>query len=362
MSCPDIYLGPENWDGTSPFSRYANPAIDLVSTHITTGETVQIFVNAQNRGTVPSPTTYVELYWSDPSTGFLVMPSRIIGDADIVVPGAVEVPPDPHHGAMSTPPMYWPVPASVASVNSGHVCLLARMSNTAPPAAPCAQQTYNSASPATDPLSAIKNIHVSAPPPPAPGGGGGGKKKSMAFAFAATNSLTSTTETQLKIRALHPKQDRDRLLQLVQHLELDKELRGRRVKFTEPEAVLAVQGRERTIVPRKYWGQPGRVKPEATQQLPHEAFRLGKLGPMTEAEVKRYTMPGARLTEVSKPIDLDLRPGEMVQTIAVVALGDRPEVAHVVEVEHVTAKGEPIGGLTLVFVPPHDYFDDPRGN
>ncbi|MGE0322971.1 MAG: hypothetical protein AB7S68_11745 [Polyangiaceae bacterium] len=363
MSCPDIYLGPLEWDGTSSFSRYANPAIGVVSTQMTTGENVQITVNAQNRGTDPSPSTYLELYWSDPSTGFLAMPSRLIGDADIVVPGGVEIPPTPHHGAILTP-FYWTVPSSVASVNAGHVCLLARMGNSVAPAPPCTPQTYDSSSPATDPLSAIKNIHVSAPPPPppAPGGGGGGKKKSMAFAFAATNSLTNTTETQLKIRALHPEQDRDRLLHLVQHLEVDKELRGRKVKFTEPEAVLAVQGRERTIVPRKYWGHRGRVKPDALPQLPDEAYRLGKLGPMTEEEVKRYTMPGARLVEVEKPIDLDLRPGEMVQTIAMVALADREDVAHVVEVEHVTVKGEPIGGLTLIFVPPHSYFDDAKGN
>jgi hypothetical protein len=349
MTCSQIYLGPGRF--AAPLAaEYWNSAIAMTSYDLPeTAATVSVAVTASNHGSDDSPSTTIELYWSDPTTGFMAVASRRINGFSHVIPGAT-IGPGGGDGTY-TQNFFWSVDSTVWSVNGGHVCLLARMANDTAPAAPCTQQFYDSSSPATDPLSAIHNVqfHVPPPPPgPPPGGGGGGpgpgQREWMAFGFAATNILKHTDDTKLEVRVLDPARDREKLQSLVAIKAVDRALACRGLKFGVPKSLHLAAGREGVIVPRTVH--------EGTQCLP----RLGKLGPTTFAQLKHLALPGTKPMEVKGPVDLKLLHGEMRQMFAVVEPCERERVVYAVEVSHSAAKGENIGGLVILFVPPHDYF------
>ncbi len=68
MSCPYIYIGPDSTQAPpNPF--WTNSAIVPPSQDLVVGVTVSINVTVQNTGDTSPPST-LELYWSDPTTGF----------------------------------------------------------------------------------------------------------------------------------------------------------------------------------------------------------------------------------------------------------------------------------------------------
>jgi hypothetical protein len=353
--CPDIYINPTYW--TTPHAgEYGNLSIDVGPGGTTfpilgPGDPpYNIRVTVQNHGLEDSPTSLLQLWCSDPSTSFAAV-SQVDVDKVITVPGGDGVGTDG-----STPENFAFSPSSLESgTNGGHVCLLAQVANTANPAdMTCTAQGHASfAAAATDARSAIRNIHVydpAAPAPhkhtPLPPHGAGFE---MSFAFAAANNRADVEDTRLEVRALDPSKDRERLATLVSDRAVYHALARRRIKFAVPEAVFLAEGRERVVLPR-----PVNVRKagDTRNALP----RIGRLGPLSEAAVKRLQLPGTKRFETKAPIDMKLAPGEMRQTIVTVRPCQKEDVAYVVAVDHEAANGRPLGGLVLVFVKPHDFF------
>lgn len=361
MTCPDIYLGPDIANAP-PTPFWANPAIAPSTTSLVEGTTYVIPVTARNNGTDVSPLTKLELYWSDPTTGFMAVASRKIGEANVIVPGAVSFP-APTDGEV-TENFGWTPDATPVATNGGHVCLLARLENLSPPAdGACTQQFYGS-NPTVDPLSAIRNIHVYAPPPPPPApddddDDGAGFKRFMAFAFAATNTLKHTAKTRLSVRHLHPEKDEKQLRWLAADPAVHRSLGKHGLKFAEPRNVLVAEGRERILVPRLVWDN-NKQDPRLQKRLAEmsaDKYRLSHLGPLPSKYVQHLLAPRTKPMELDKPADVELLPGEMRHTMVLLEPADRDGVAHVVDVEHTGPDGEAIGGLRLIFVPPPNWFE-----
>ena len=350
MTCPNLYINPTVWPSDPHPAEYWNGAIDLHgSSNFTQGASRPITVTVRNHGTQTSPLSLMELFWSDPSTGFVAMNSRKIpSDQNGIILGS-----DGIDDGVLPFDYNWTPDLSIVFPNGGHVCLLARVSNIGAPALPCMMQTYDAASPATDWRSAIHNVQVIAPPPPPPppggGGGGGGGRGCLPlnFAFAATNTLRGLEDTKLEVRALDPVKDRDRLLSIANNKVVHQALCCGQRKFRQPDAVLVAEGRERVILPpRVLAGQF-----EHPQCIP----RIGRLGPLSVKRIDRLVMPGTRLMEHKGPIDLKLHTGEMRQTLVQLRHTCQDErAAFAVDVNHKGADGQVIGGLVLVFVPPVD--------
>ncbi|MEZ4228824.1 MAG: hypothetical protein R3B89_06655 [Polyangiaceae bacterium] len=356
MSCPDIYLGPDRANAP-PAPFWTNPAIDPPTLALTEGIPYTIQVTARNHGTDDSPETRLELYWSDPTTGFMAVPSRMIGETLLVVPAGIALPPSDGQIAFN---FSWTPDSNATSTNLGHVCLLARLRNISPPVdTSCSQQVYGP-DPTIDPLSAIRNVHVYAPPPPPPDGGGeGGEfKKFMAFAFAATNTLQHTAKTRLLVRPLHPEKHEKNLRWLAADPAIHRGLGGRCLKFAEPKGVLVAAGRERILVPRRVWDHrhPFKALDKRLAAMSPDKYRLSHLGPVQTNHIEHLLAPKTKPVEAGKAEDVELLPGEMRHTMVLVEPADLDGAAHIVEVEHTGPDGERIGGLTLVFLPPCNWF------
>ncbi|HEX3696152.1 MAG TPA: hypothetical protein VH374_12280 [Polyangia bacterium] len=350
MTCPDIYLGPSRLQAP-PTPFWTNPAIAPPSDSLTQGSAVTIQVTARNHGTDDAPSTQAELYWSDPTTGFMAVAANLIGSYNFPsILGATTIPAMDGEVAVNFP---WTPPAAAVTTNGGHVCLLARLHNLTPPSgATCAEQIY-SADPPTDPLSAIHNIHVYAPPgpppPPPAGGGGGGGNRRMFFAFAATNTLRDREDTKLLVRVLDPAKDRAHLEALIASGALGRTSSRCCVKFGLPKAVLVAEGRERVVVAPEHLAA---ARSDAHVCVP----RLGRLGPLNAERAKVLVAPGTSFMEPRGAHDLKLIPGELRQIIIQVEPCDRDNVIYAVEVDHRSSDGHPIGGLVVVFVPPQNFF------
>jgi hypothetical protein len=350
MTCPDIYIGNSRSEAPpNPF--WQNPAIDPPSTTMTEGDSVSIAVTVRNHGTQDSPDTKLQLYWSDPTTGFAAVAGRKIGEFDFSqIDAAITF---PASDGVASHNFAWTVTGS--TVNGGHVCLLARVRNNSAPAdMACSQEIFGS-DPTTDKLQGIRNIHVNEmamfrADPSDPDRGDDGKF--MQFAFAATNTLLDTEDTQLTVRVLDPSKDREALQTLVSDRLVDRALRRRRLKFAVPNALLVAPGRERVLVPNflALGKDPREGRPAPC------APRLSRTGPLSLRRFKHLVAPGEKAAEAKKPIDLKLLPGEMRQTIVQIERSGKDKAVYAVEVRHESAKGKPIGGLTILFVPPHDYF------
>jgi len=328
MVCPNIYLG--NSIESAPSDPYwGNPAIVPPAT-VTEANGITIPVTVRNHGDA-APATSLELYWSDPTTGFIALPSRRIGTSFTFasIPAATAVPPA---DGSATHAFAWVPPAEAATLNGGHVCLLARARMEAPPGARCMQQSYTN-TPQTDPRSAIRNIHVVQ----------GMRRK--AFAFAATNLPRQENESLLFIRPRDPKVDRRRLEALAEDPLVHELLAHRQVRFVAPAAVRVGHGREQLQIPYEALEKELRV-PTFT-----------RLGPMDEQAAAQLLEPGGKLIEcLAEPVPLALKPLERRLMTLHVEMRDVDHAAYVVDVEHRGADGAAIGGLTVIFVAPHDFF------
>jgi len=342
MSCPNIYFGTGRFGAAPLPAEYGNDAIVLNSYDITVNTNVFGEVHVKNHGSDNSPISHMELYWSDPGTNFPALPARLIfetGSAslpDFVVPGTAT-------GAPSDEEVV--VPWSYTFPTVGHFCLLARIEmNTTPPGASCVKQAYNSSSPPTDPQSAIHNINVVS---------GSMKKfgahfdKFMGFAFMAANMQKDTQRTFLEVHALDPGKDREKLLNLVSLPGIDRLLSQRRVKFAVPAGLHLGDGRERILYRHEHFAKD--VRPACVP-------RMRTLGEVNSQMIKRLLLPGTKLMEAKGKHEVDLLYGEARQTFIQIETSGRDKVAYAVEVTHKAEDGRVIGGLTTIFVPPHDYF------
>lgn len=350
MACPQIYLGTGRAAGPLP-ALYGNDSIVVSGSPLIEGAAITIPMTAYNHGDT-SPITSLELYWSDPTTGFMAVPSHLVGSVNFTsgITGASTLPPT---DGMAMTTFGWTPDATVLGTNGGHVCLLARLNNlTAPADGTCSQQTYNSASPATDPLSAIHNVQIIAPPAPKPPSPGPRRHWPMWFAFAATNTLRDHEDTKLLVRALDPGRDREKLEGLVANAAVDRALACRRLKFAVPNGVQVAEGRERLLTPLP----PPHLPPHHGGT--HTCTpRISRLGAVTAELAPHLILPGSKLREAARgPLDLKLLPGEQRQTLVQVEPGDHENAVYAIEVAHEGANGHAIGGLVLLFVPPHNYF------
>lgn len=337
MTCPNIYLGTGRFGAAPLPANYWNDAIVMSSYTVQQGVTVGGQVIVRNHGTDDSPSTQLELYWSDPATNFPAVAANLILNAPATVyPGTAIGAPEDEDVSHN-----WTYPFPTA----GHWCLLARLNNNTSPGGACVQQGYNSSSPATDPQSAIHNIIVSAPPPPPPGPGGGGAGAGMGFAFAAINMQRDVEKTYLTVRPLDAAKDRERLSQLIAIRGIDRLLARRQVKLALPKAVLLADGRERFLYHREHFEKDARCLP-----------RMRVTGEVSPARLKHLMLPGAKLAEVKGKHDLDLVYGEARQMFVQVEPCGRENVAYAVKIAHKAEDGRDIGGLLCIFVPPHNYF------
>jgi hypothetical protein len=343
MSCPNIYLGTGRFGAGPLAANYANDSIILASYDVQVSTAVSGQLRVNNHGTDDSPSTHVELYWSDPATNFAAVASRLILDTNTIIPGAAV---GGSEGEFLTS---W----SYSFPTVGHYCLLARVENNSPPAGACVQQGYNSSSPPTDPQSAIHNINVLAPPPPPPSpgpggpGGGGGGGGFMGFAFAAMNMQRDVQKTFLEVHALDPVKDREKLQHIVSIRGIDRLLSRRQVKFTLPNALHLGEGRERLLYRPEHF-----VKDSPAHCVP----RMHTRGEVDAATIQRLLLPGTKLMEAKGKHEIDLLYGEARQTFIQVERCGKERAAYAVEVAHKAADGRNIGGLICIFVPPHDYF------
>ena len=351
MSCPDIYINPTYW--TTPHTpEYANTAIDVGPGGITfsqnPGDPPRILqVTVRNHGTDDSPSSRLELFWANPGTGFTLM-GQIDISKFVVVPGGDGISTD---GSSTENFSFDPYAAGVGTTNGGHVCLLAQVQNESSPTLPCMPQGHEAPSAAaTDARSAIRNIHVDAPPPapkhaPPPGGHG----KGMSFAFSAADPSPREEESRLEIRALDPVKDRERLRRLMADPAVFHALACRRGRFAMPEAVLAAEGIERVVLPRPV------VVLRNLYEAPRNLPRMGNLGPLSSATATRLLPSRAKFAEAKEPLALRLAPCEIRQMMVhVVPSGE--DHFYAVSVEHCGAKDRAIGGLTMIFVPPPEVF------
>ncbi len=244
----------------------------------------------------------------------------------------------PGHAVAGTEETYF-TNWSYTFTNLGHFCLLARVANNSPPGGACAQQGYNSASPATDPQSAIHNINVVSML--------GGRSRPMGFAFAAVNMQRDIQKTFLEVNALDPKKDREKLEQLVSMRGIDRMLAQRQVKFAVPKGLLIGEGRERLFYRPEHLGEDAPA---------HCVPRMHVRGEVNAATVKRLLQPGTKLMEPKGKHELDLLYGEARQTFLEVEPCGKEHVAYAVEVTHKGEDGRDLGGLLCIFVPAHDYF------
>jgi hypothetical protein len=344
MTCPDIYIAPSHW--TTPHTpNYGNTAIDVgpMGTTFTQDEPRTIRVTVRNHGTDNSPDSHLELHWADPSSSFALQ--GMIGDANDSVDGGDGIANDGE----------WPVDFSwtpgsdVVATNGGHVCLLAQVANNTSPGGKCSLQGHEPPSAAaTDARSAIRNIHVVAPPMIKKAQLPGGKENGMNFAFAATDAAANRGETRMEIRALHPSKDREQLELLAADPAVHHVLAFRRAKFAVPEDVLVAEGTERVVLPRP------RVVLRKRKEL-RRMPRIGHLGSLANKVAARLLPYGTKVAAAKKPLGLNLVPGEMRQMIVHVVPG-KSEAIYAVAVDHVGAKDQPIGGLVMIFVPPPDLF------
>jgi len=339
MSCPNIYLGTGRFGARPLAAEYGNDSIIMASYDVQVSTAVAGQLKVYNHGTDDSPSSHIELYWSDPGTNFPALASRLILDTNDILLGTAVGNPDEfklYNWAYTFPTV-------------GHFCLLARLEMNSTPPGGCPRQGYDSSSPPTDPQSAVHNINVLAPPSPSPppAGGGGGAGDPMGFAFAAVNMQRDVHKTFLEVHALDPAKDRQKLQHLVSIPGVHRALAARQVKFAVPNGLHLGEGRERILYRPEHF-----AKETATHCVP----RMNARGEVDAATIKRLLLPGTQLKEAKGKHELELLHGEARQTFIQVDPCGKDNVAYAVEVEHKASDGRSIGGLVCIFVPPHKFF------
>jgi hypothetical protein len=155
--CPNIYLGLGRYKTPQP-KDFANTSISTLLT-MKVGITEVVEVAIYNHGHNASPAVTLEILWGDPTDGCSKnLHSLGDGVGFAAVPAASLSP--ALDGTVSTNYGFTP-DATALATNGGHICLLARIYETvAPSGAGCVQQSNNSVSPATDPLSAVLDVQI----------------------------------------------------------------------------------------------------------------------------------------------------------------------------------------------------------
>lgn len=151
-ACPNVYIGTDRY-GNRPLAPQANnDGLVMNSYDIKVDTLVFGQVRINNHGTDNSPSTSVELYWTDRVDSPATPVARFIGEFTTVVPGSAI-------GAESDEQVATNFSYTFPTV--GKFYLLARLVNNSPPGGNnCIQQGYDSSFPLVDPQSAIHEINV----------------------------------------------------------------------------------------------------------------------------------------------------------------------------------------------------------
>jgi hypothetical protein len=345
----ELYLGATNSYATTPPNPfYLNPSIQSPTYTFTEGNSYPLTVVLQNADTtVGCSSALVNLYWSDPTTSFLIVSGNQIGTtvSNSVPPAtpATTIPPAPQMDGFADFDFNWTPDATAASTNGGHVCLaaIAQCASsdcfTPAPCGPGQTATTGSA------LVAIHNTQVNppAPAPPGPGSGRPGPRRIRPFFFGATNGGSIAGLTRIVARAYNPENEEDRLRILyLAGLPAVQQAYGRCMKFGTPAEVLLALGAESIIVPARRDGP---------------AVRLGFTGPVNaefaDELVERSWAKGGGHAAITK--EVELMPRQVQQVGVEVVPRDDDGRVYAIDIAHeLVVKGAPpvvLGGLTVLF-------------
>lgn len=349
----DLYLGaPNSRASTPPTPVWENPSIISPTYTFTQGTAYGLTVQLQNHDINGGCSmAEVDLYWTDPTTGFLLNAANLIGSLIGSIGLATAVPPA---DASSNFGYTWTPDVAASGTNGGHVCLVAVTGcNSSDCTAANEQIPCRPPNPATlsSPLVALHNVQVNPPAPgaPQPPGGGGNPPPAMSpgsgpFFFGATNAGHVSGMTRITARAYDPADRHDRA-SLVQLASLPSVVSafGPRPKFGVPAQVLLALGPESVLV-------RGDGKGNA---------RLGFTGPVAHDFahdlVKGKWIRGATHKGTTQEIELHSRQVQQVG-VSVVPKHDDGSLYGVHIAHDLIVKGKKpvqLGGLTVVFAAPH---------
>lgn len=335
-----LYLSHVDHDHAPPSPFWRNEAIEIASTTVTVGDEPTITVSVKNIANTTAVNTTCELFWSDPTTGFMATNAIDSLKSGNVGPRSAITMIDGEW----RPTFDWTVGQDSRDTNGGHVCLLARISCSA------FEENYDEMSPQTDSLSAIRNLHVNMARAAAAAERDETSRERF-FGFSATNTFSQGMGTQITAKPLDPNKDQDRLREIANAVpELRRELLcGRR--FAVPDAVRMHLGIERLIPhPAQLFGTheagvkcaPGRPGP-----------RLSRTGPI-DMRLALQLVADKSKTDACK---VDLLPYEHRLAMVSVNPGGKPGDFSVVDISHWTTEKtpRPIGGLTVIQQNAWDY-------
>jgi hypothetical protein len=352
----DLYLGaPNSRTSTPPNPVWENPSIISSTYTFVENTTYSLTVQLQNHDTVAGCAgAEVDLYWTDPTTGFVLQAANLIGATAGSIGTATAIPPA---DASSNFAFTWTPGSDAAGTNGGHVCLAAIAGCNS---ADCGEVVpYRTPPNQTPDLSnvqvAIHNVQVNmpapgAPPPPSGGGHGHGPPPpamspgSGPFFFGATNSGQVAGITRITARAYDPANASDRY-NLVQLASLPSVVAafGPKAKFGVPEQVHLGLGPEALLLRQD--GKGG--------------GRLGFTGPVSQEFAKdlvrgRWNKGAGRKGSTQ---EIDLLPYQVQQVGVSVVPGHEDATLYAVHIAHeLLVKGKKplyIGGLTVIFVAPN---------
>ncbi len=153
--CPNLYFGTGRYKKPQP-AELANDSVGAVSP-LKVGEARLFSVTIYNHGNEPSPAVSVEVFWGDASDGCTKNLHALNTTNFTFVTSASTLPPADGSQAFN---FGWAPDATALATNGGKVCLVARASELSAPDSGCAEQTYDGASPTTDPMSAVYVVQI----------------------------------------------------------------------------------------------------------------------------------------------------------------------------------------------------------
>jgi len=318
-ACPDIFLGYDP-NASPPNIFWENLAI-TPGLPVTSGYyPLQIAVG--NKGNAFAEGVKVRLFWSPPTTGFLAEQGRRLPDITAnVPPQSVPSGPGLYQGNVV-------FDGTIAAPYSGHLAFMAQAWMPYAPGGGCTQQIYDAEHPETDPRTAIWNVHL-AKQQPAMG-------SHMYYGFAASNPRFERLEnTRLRFKQLNSNAASDQAA--IDHLTsspmIDYQLTAAGVNGFAPAGQVWVRRGVQQAV------SPTLISP------------LGPLSPQQgEASGGGSWMP------INQMGSIDLQPREQVQVLLKVTPSKAPNVAHAIQITHLTCDERRLGGITLIFVPRKQYY------
>jgi hypothetical protein len=334
--CNGLYLGSAQGVART-YDFWANPAIDPGASNDLDPNFMQtIQVTVGNQATYQVPST-LDLYWSDPTTGFHADPARMIGTDTPLCP--------PHNSLTGTDSQTvvaysWLPGATAAGTNGGHVCLLALTSHNPAPVpggGDCGGGYPDAAAPTTDFRTAIHNIQLVV---------GGAHRKSLHFGFAATNPFRVEVGTKLCVRPLTPEhhaQEFERLLAPQRNYAFVE----CGTRFGNPSHIGLVLGPERILAQpyKTVFADKGDERYHRHPLL--RSPRLGFTGPLTNEVEVMLRGPNQRYEEC---LHFDLLPFEVRQAIVTVEPSEGPDL-FAFQVIHETTEPKPrlLGGINFIY-------------